>query len=298
MRGTVAGAEMSKAINYLYAFIKVYPNRIHELTDHLDGVEASDIRYQLTISALGLAGTEESEGELVRLGHRFEADSSKLGAIIQSMGVAKTPGKNIEEFLLHSKRNLTNQRLRGVTYLALGNVSNGVRAEDRERAEGIVELLTSELRSVKDPGIIITALGNTRSVSVVEPISEFLDHGRSDIRALSARSLRHVKTKLSDRFLRDLAATDASFKVRQEAIRAMGTGSVSHDQLEFQKDRLAIEENEVIRADIVRIVWKNREEYKMAESIVRDAAINDKSVEVQKVARVLLQEDGIFLPLK
>ena len=297
-KGKPETPELTKAVNLLYALLTLHPEKTSDLIPHLDDASAHSYTFHLMVGAMRQVGHQQAQDTLLAIADRFEAETPKLGVIIQNMGVTKNANEDLEQYVRSTIQTHEDADIKNMSYLALGNIAHGIRQgnQDTPREKAIVKELTAAIP--EGDHSVIVALGNTRNPEITSVLSKYMKTSDHHHKAVAVRSLRHIKTEAAQKVLKNAASTEQNFKVRQAAIKAMGGPQATVDALTFQADVLEKEQSETVRADILRNLWDGRETFQGGVSFIKKAAFDDASQEVRKVARILLQGAGIILPIE
>jgi hypothetical protein len=240
------------------------------------------------VQALGSAGTREAQRALAsvleeaRVRPETQAHAAKVAARMER------PTAELAEALGRAVDGARDEDVRNTAALAVGSVVKGLEPVEPGRSRALLEqmLRRCHARTV-GPVVCLRTLANAGAPEGLAYARSALLHPAPLVRGTATEALRTMPGAEVDGLLDQVLLGDPSARVRALAVAAISQ-RVAGPHLRAVAMALRAESSEQVRLEVVRMLggWKAVDE--VAAALLRDAADNDASERVRRLAATLL----------
>jgi hypothetical protein len=276
------------------ALVYLHPDSCGRLGEILGTAKTNGPTFRILAGALGAIGNPQAQRALIAAIRARPQDWPALSNLIPTLSSAPVPIPDAEKELQELAATSTDPNISGTAVLSLGTVAHSLASKEPARAAEIVDELMQQVTVSQTEGQthdLIEALGNSASLRALPLLSKFASGPSPRLRAAALDALRLMDSKQADALLILGLTTDSDSGVRLEAAYSLGFREMTPDSYNSQKKVLLAESDEKVRAAILVNLWKARGNFSDARRIVKEAAENDPSEYVQKIAKGLLSEN-------
>lgn len=240
------------------------------------------------LEALGSAGTREAQRALMTVLEDARVRGDTLEAAAQVAARVERPTAELAEALARVVDETRDEEVRNTAALAVGSVARGLEPMEPGRSHELLErmLRRCQARTV-GPVVCLKSLANAGAVVGLPYAKSALLHPAPLVRGAATETLRAIPGAEVDTLLDQVLLGDPSPRVRTLAVAAISQ-RVSGPHLRAVALALRTEQSEQVRLEVVRTLgaWKGVDA--VAAALLRDAADNDASERVRKLAASML----------
>ncbi len=274
------------------ALVYVHPDSSVRLGEIMSGAPASSLTFRILAGALGAAEHPEAQAALARAIEARPDDWPALSSLISALCAVRRPTPEAQNTMRQLANSSADSNISSAALLGLGNMARSLAHTDQKRSAEIVDELIQRLANSQTENakrMLAQALGNAASPRIMPVISRLATDTSPAVRAAALDSLRAVPLPEADKLLIQALASDTDVRVRLEAAFALGFRSASAASFEAQSSALLGEKDEKVRAALLNNLAKMHQEFPAVRQFIENAAENDPSEYVRKIAREVLQ---------
>jgi hypothetical protein len=218
-------------------------------------------------------------------------DEPMLQRILLALSECNTPSRATEESLRTHMLDKGPGSIPIAAAQLLGSMAHKLAGTSPERASNLIAFLVQNLATVSGPRSVqaaLLALGATASERTLPKIEPFLHAADADTRAAAVVALGNCDVGGADDLLLQVLRTETEASVRLESALALADRAITPRCFATQRQLFVTEKDTGVRLALLNNVWQARKNFPEAARLVRRAARNDTSKEVQQAARTLL----------
>jgi len=273
------------------ALIYLHPETCDALGKILATALPKSLTMRIISGALGVVGHPQAQVALVNAIRAHLNDSTVLLELVQNLGLVDSPTILTENTLRDLAANSKDKNVHAAALLALGNMARNLSAKSPARADKIVDWVIEEARSSSSEErmkLFLLVLGNSGSVRALPTIIRFVDNPSPVLRSAAVSGLRWIGSSKADNLLAQVLTSDPSTSVRVEAAFALSFRKLNSATFQAQKKAFLEDEAVLVRLAVLKNLWQVHKSFTEVCRLVRDAAINDPSKDVRKVAAEII----------
>ncbi|MGA1824562.1 MAG: HEAT repeat domain-containing protein [bacterium] len=275
----------------LESFMYLYPEKIQGVTARLLREQNGSAAMSTILGAMETIPHLEAQAGLRDIIKLRRKEKETMLLTIPSLGHVPHPDSESEALLLDLFENEADPDISSTSILALGVMAHTLHPVDSQRAAGITEYALDALQhahSVEEKTLYLEALGNAGHPEALGIIEDFTKDANEEIRISALDGLRNISGEKTDSIIGRALSDDESERVRSMAASISIIRPVSETLFNQLKRSYINEDSEMVRSQIIRALWENRQEYPEAVTIVKNAAEIDSSKDIRDLATSLI----------
>ena len=298
LRESLAGADSmahqpkAELAEKLEALCRLRPESCGELGLILETAPYRGDSFRMVMIALGRAGSAKAQMALIKGLHARRDEAPAMVLLIGVLPMLERPTRETEVALRELAFGDGNSRVTQSAQFALGTLAHRLAETSPDRASDIVNEIARRLEltsSLSGKERLLGALGNAGTREALAVIRQHLAGSNVDLRAAALSVLVRVNPSQANELLEKHLMNDADEAVRLAAAREISSRKATAATFDAQKRAFQKDEAASVRAMLLSGLWEARTDFPEAESIIKKASKMDKSKEVQKIARNLVE---------
>ncbi len=241
------------------------------------------------LGALSAASTPEAIRALVEIANDGSLPTDIAMDTVSALGMAGRPTHEGVD-ALRKLTHVNKEAIRDTATLAFGNAAFQLRDEDERGAAALVHELERNYRVANSPeqqALVLRALGNTRSPSMLATLEEALRSSSPLVREAAVVALRNVSEPAADALLAATLAGEPSSEVRRAAVFACSFRPLV-PLLPALGQALRMDPVNGVRSDVVRLLGAHLREVPEIVPVLLWVSQNDSDPEIRHMASVFL----------
>lgn len=274
------------------ALIYVHPESSATLGKRLAAANAKSLTMQILAGALSAVGHTQAQSALVTAIQSHQQDWLAMSILIPSLATVNSPTQEAEDVLRNLAFNSKEERTASTAQLALGAMARNLAQNSPERANKIVEQFVQKLQTAKNDEQTrqyLLVLGNAGSKQALKAITQLTSASNPSVRATAATALRWIQDSQVDTLLTKALSSDSDDAVRLEATVALGFREMNNATFQVQKQAFLSDKAVKVRLAALKNLWEAHEAFPEVRQLVKQAAQNDVSKDVQEAAASIMK---------
>ena len=275
----------------LKALAYTHPEACANLGQRLDKEQPGSKAFLLIAGALTSAGTEAAQASLAELAKFWAANWDADSRLLPGFATLPQPSDAVVSCVQELSASSPNPGVKQMATMVLGGLAKNIRTASPTAAEKIESDFVARLKATADPAdqkLLLSALGNVATPGAFEAVKPFLASPDVSIRSEAVDALRLVPGDEPQALLCQALASDATPNIRGEAALMFEFRTPNATSFAALKAALQSDKTESVRAAVVGALWKGREHYAEAISLIQAVAKHDPSKELRGAAQDLL----------
>ncbi|MCY1018248.1 HEAT repeat domain-containing protein [Pyxidicoccus sp. MSG2] len=272
----------------LAALFRLEPAEADRAARRVRQGEAGAALSEQVVQALGSAGTREAQRALASVLEEARVRPETLAHAAKVAARVERPTAELAEALDRVVDGARDEDVRNTAALAVGSVVKGLEPMEPGRSQALLEQMLRRCHArTMGPVVCLRTLANAGAPGGLAYARSALLHPAPMVRGTATEALRAMPGAEVDVLLDQVLLGDPSPRVRALAVAAISQ-RVAGPHLRAVAMALRAESSEQVRLEVVRMLggWKAMDE--VSAALLRDAADNDASERVRRLAAALL----------
>jgi hypothetical protein len=221
-KGDASPGEISVWSEKMRALLIVQPSKAREFAQTITDFQPHTRAFALIPHILAVAGTPESQNELVQLLDQYSDQKQAKWNILTQFGQIDEPTVETLQFVSSWVDKEQDADYRDMTVLALGSLA-GAR-QDESVAQDVLSKIADQIQNTTQEDelkILLGSLGNAGWVGSLDIARKFLASSSETMRIEAVQMIRFVRTEEALRLIQETAEKDSSVNVREKAVRML-----------------------------------------------------------------------------
>lgn len=277
-------AQRFELFRKLVALMELQPEQINVVVQQILHEKEADLNVATLVNALAKVNNPLAQQALAEILEKSQENPEIMRIAIDSLGGVEVPTKETVDLLQRIYRNSGAGEIHNAASLALGTMASHLQKANDPQADGIAFDLGRELvrsTTIENKIVILEALGNAANSAALPHIKAFLDTPQEQVRATAMIALRSIPDPRVDTLLAEALAKEKSFVVRNQTLDAMGYRAPTKEIFAALSQSVDKEISIELRIKQAKLLWKMRDQFPQAESIVKKLATEDASSKVR-----------------
>jgi hypothetical protein len=284
----MSAGEISMWSEKMRALLIVHPEKAREFAQTISDHMPTSRAFALVPHILAVAGTPESQHELIQLMDQYADQKQAKWHIITQFNQIDEPTKDTLQFVSSWVDNEQDPDYRDISILALGSLAGA--SQNDPAGKDVLNKLADQAANATSEGelkIILGALGNAGWEGSLEVANKYLTSHSEDLRMEAIQMLRFVRSDYALQLIKEAAEKDVSEKVRERAVRMLGFRAPDVSTTEFSCALYPRETSSSVRHMHLQnlITWKRQSP--CVASTIQQAAQTETDPELIKYVRLL-----------
>jgi hypothetical protein len=275
------------SLKELEEYITLYPESTHQLYGYIKN--SQDRLSAHLINVLENSSTKEAQELLVKIASDSEFEHvDNLRAIIALGGVENPQNSSIEHLWLRymMREDKEQKELSDTAILSLGALSK--KAEDPQGIREKIRGAFYDAQSVSQKRAILLGMQNADSKEFSSEIDDALKDNNSLVRSTAVKALRSIDSDETREKLYALFDADEHRRVRKAILSTLRSIKTDKNLMQKARENLFKEDDNLIRKDIIKYLYKNKELYPQNIDTLQEFSPYEKDKENKNLLRDIL----------